>query len=99
MANVDVVNTDDDLVTFINSFTVPPTEEEIAENNTLKRSYDVLFNEQDDSISDAPKEKTLKMDFKVGPHAFMDMKRKIEKLRTSKRNMLIQIKDIKKGQL
>ena len=60
MANVDVVNTDDDLVTFINSFTVPPTEEEIAENNTLKRSYDVLFNEQDDSISDAPKEKNTK---------------------------------------
>ena len=57
MANVEVVNNDDDLITYINSF-MPTMEEE----NILKRSYDTLFNQQDDSMS---KVKKHKVDFKV----------------------------------
>ena len=94
MANVDVVNNDDDLMTYFNSFVIPPMEE-IKEENILKRSYDTLVNHQDNSMSDAPKEKKQKVNFKVESR-YMDTKKKIYKLRTSKRNMLLQIVDMKK---
>ena len=54
MANVEVVNNDDDLITYINSF-MPPMEEE----NILKRSYDTLVNQQDDSMSKEKKQSGL----------------------------------------
>ena len=88
MANVEVVNNDEDLITYINSFAIPPMEEE----NILKRSYDALVNQQDDSMS---KEKKHKVDFKI-ESPYLDMKKKIDKLRTSKRNMLLQMADMKK---
>ncbi len=83
MTNVEVVNNDEDLITYINSFAIPPMEEE----NILKRSYDALVNQQDDSMS---KEKKHKVDFKI-ESPYLDMKKKIDKLRTSKRNMLLQM--------
>ena len=88
MTNVEVVNNDEDLITYINSFAIPPMEEE----NILKRSYDALVNQQDDSMS---KEKKHKVDFKI-ESPYLDMKKKIDKLRTSKRNMLLQMADMKK---
>ena len=93
MANVEVVNNDDDdLITYINSFAIPPMKEE---ENMLKRSYDTLVNQQYNSMSDALKEKKHEVDFKI-ESPFMDMEKEIDKLRTSKRNMLLQIADMKK---
>ena len=57
------------------------------EENILKRSYN--------SMSDVPKEKKHKVDFKI-ESPYLDMKKKIDKLRTSKRNMLLQMADMKK---
>ena len=85
MANEEILNNDDnDLITYINSFAIPPMEEE---ENILKRSYN--------SMSDVPKEKKHKVDFKI-ESPYLDMKKKIDKLRTSKRNMLLQMADMKK---
>ena len=85
MANEVILNNDDnDLITYINSFAIPPMEEE---ENILKRSYN--------SMSDVPKEKKHKVDFKI-ESPYLDMKKKIDKLRTSKRNMLLQMADMKK---
>ena len=85
MANVEVVNNDnDDLITYINSFAIPPMEEE---ENILKRSYDTLVNQQYNSMSDAPTEKKHKVDFKI-ESPYLDM--------TSKRNRLLQMADMKK---
>ena len=77
MANEVILNNDDnDLITYINSFAIPPMEEE---ENILKRSYN--------SMSDVPKEKKHKVDFKI-ESPYLDM--------TSKRNMLLQMADMKK---
>ena len=77
MANEEILNNDDDdLITYINSFAIPPMEEE---ENILKRSYN--------SMSDVPKEKKHKVDFKI-ESPYLDM--------TSKRNMLLQMADMKK---
>ena len=46
-------------------------------------------------MSDALKEKKHEVDFKI-ESPFMDMEKEIDKLRTSKRNMLLQIADMKK---
>ena len=48
-----------------------------------------------DSVNDAPKEKKQKEDFTIDS-PFIDMLKKINKLRVSKRNMSIEIKDMKK---
>ena len=88
MANEEVVNNDDDFITNLNFFM-----QLMKEENILKRSYDTLVNQQDDSMS---KEKKHKVDFKI-ESPYSDMKKKIDKLRTSKRNMLLQMACMEKG--
>ena len=48
-----------------------------------------------DKVNDEPKEKKQKADFSIDS-PFIDMLKKINKLRVSKRNMSIEIKDMKK---